>query len=161
MMKIVCAPLDFRSKTGVSADLEVVVYSHPDKQTRGGIGANIRETIARLKLKPTQRAWDFLSIALAVLAADTAVRRNQSPDGWTRELDLQIAVGNRAFWSSHAGLVENILRFLTTDIWRMDFLDGGIQPVPPKSPHLPEEDCVSLLSGGLDSLVGAVDLATR
>ena len=36
-----------------------------------------------------------------------------------------------------------------------------MQPAPPKKPSLPDEHCVSLLSGGLDSLIGAIDLAGR
>jgi 7-cyano-7-deazaguanine synthase in queuosine biosynthesis len=160
-MKIKCAPLDLKFKTGTPAELDVVLYRHADKPNRGAAGANIREALNRLKLKAAPRAWDLLSIALAVVAADTAARRNESPDGWTREIDLQIAIGDSAFWTSQAGLLTDALRFLTTDIWRLTFLDSGIQPVPPKRPNLPSEDCVALLSGGLDSLVGAIDLTAR
>ena len=100
LMKILCAPLDLGFKIGTRADLDVVLYGHPDKPSRGSAGANILEAMRRLQLKPAARAWDILSIALAVTAADTAVRRDQSPDGWTREIDLQVAVGDSAFWSS-------------------------------------------------------------
>jgi hypothetical protein len=34
-----------------------------------------------------------------------------------------------------------------------------MQPAPPRDPVRPREDCVVLLSGGLDSLIGAIDLA--
>src|SRR5450759_4140297 len=98
-MKIKCAPLDLKSKTGTPAELDVVLYTHADKPKRGAAGANIREALNRLKLKAAPRAWDLLSIALAVVAADTAARRNESPDGWTREIDLQIAVGDSAVWT--------------------------------------------------------------
>ncbi|HUE10968.1 MAG TPA: Qat anti-phage system QueC-like protein QatC [Steroidobacteraceae bacterium] len=141
--------------------MDVVLYGHPDKPSRGSAGANIREAVRRLELKPAARAWDILSIALAVIAADTAVRRNESPDGWTRQIDLQVALGDPAFWSSQTLLLTAILRFLTTDIWNLTFLDKGVVPVPPKRAKMPLEDCVSLLSGGLDSLVGALDLTTR
>jgi 7-cyano-7-deazaguanine synthase in queuosine biosynthesis len=160
-MKILCAPLDLGFKIGTSADLEIVLYGHPDTPSRGGAGANIREVVRRLELKPAARAWDILSIALAVIAADTAVRRNKSPDGWTREIDLQVTVGDPAFWSSQSALLIAALRFLTTDIWTIVFLDKGIVPAPPKTAKMPPEDCVSLLSGGLDSLIGALDLTTR
>jgi 7-cyano-7-deazaguanine synthase in queuosine biosynthesis len=33
-------------------------------------------------------------------------------------------------------------------------------PAPPRKPTRPDEDCIILLSGGLDSLVGAIDLAS-
>jgi hypothetical protein len=160
-MRIRCAPLDLGFKIGTRADLDVVLYGHPDTPLRGSAGANIREVVRRLDLKPAARAWDILSIALAVIAADTAVRRNKSPDGWTRQIDLQVAVGDPAFWSSQSPLLTAILRFLTTDIWNLTFLENGLVPAPPKRAKMPPEDCVSLLSGGLDSLIGALDLTTR
>jgi hypothetical protein len=83
-------------------DLEVVLYGHPDSPNRGSAGANIREVFHRLALKPASRAWDLLSIALSIIAADTSVRRNESPDGWTREIELQVAVADSAFWSVHS-----------------------------------------------------------
>lgn len=159
-MKLLCAPLDLGFKTGTARDLEVVLYGHADIQRRAGVGANIREVFKRLELKPDPRAWDFLTIALAVIAADTAVRRDQSPDGWTREIELQIAVADPKFWTAQTPILLEALRFLTTDIWSLSFLPGGISPVPPKKPKMPDEDCVALLSGGLDSLIGVLDLTT-
>ena len=125
------------------------------------IGATALHKLTRHKFIVAPRAWDLLSIALSVIAADTAVSRGTSPDGWTREIDLCIAVSDPSFWASQAGLLESQLRFLTTDIWSFEFVDGGIQPTPPKKGALrPEQDCVCLLSGGLDSLIGAVDLVS-
>lgn len=160
-MKLVCAPLDYDFDGAGKSDLEVILYAHADRKDRGGVGGSLRSVISRLKLKPSPRAWDFLSIALSVIAADTGVSRSKSPDGWTRELDLSIAVADAPFWTSRKELLSNALRFLTTDIWRLEFLDGGIQPAPPKLPTMPAEDCVALLSGGLDSLVGVIDLTAR
>ena len=85
--------------------------------------------------------------------------RNQSPDGWTRELELDIAVTDPAFWTGQAGKLTKALAFLTTDRWTLRFHQGGMQPVRPQNPVRPKDDCVVLLSGGLDSLVGAIDLA--
>lgn len=160
-MKLICAPLDYDFDGAGDSDLEVILYAHADRKDRGGVGGNLRSVISRLKLKPAPRAWDFLSIALSVIAADTGVSRSKSPDGWTRELDLSVAVADAPFWTSRKELLSNALRFLTTDIWRLNFLDGGILPTPPKLPTMPGEDCVALLSGGLDSLVGVIDLTTR
>lgn len=157
-MKVICAPLDFDFDDAGPSDLEVVLYGHADRKDRAGVGGGIRSIISRLKLKPAPRAWDFLSIALSVIAADTGASRSKSPDGWTREIDLSIAVADAQFWSSEKELLTSALRFLTTDIWKLDFLEGGVLPVPAKLPTLPGEDCVALLSGGLDSLVGVIDL---
>lgn len=160
-MNVVCAPLGWNFNLGGGADLEVVLYSQADQRERGAAGANILQVVRKANLLPDPRAWDLLSIALAVIAADTGLRRGISPDGWTREIDLRIAVGDPAFWSAQRGLLEDQLRFLTTDLWSLDFLDGGTRATPPQKPVLPPEDCVSLLSGGLDSLVGAIDLVAR
>ena len=54
-----------------------------------------------------------------------------------------------------------MLAVLTTDRWTLRFVEGGILPQPEKKGIPPAEDCVVLLSGGLDSYIGAIDLAAR
>jgi 7-cyano-7-deazaguanine synthase in queuosine biosynthesis len=98
---------------------------------------------------------------MSVMAADAAGQRDRSPDGWTREFDLEIAVAEPAFWNGSADLLERAMSFLTTDRWRLRFIAGGIAPVTPAQVFRPPETSVILLSGGLDSLVGAIDLAAR
>jgi hypothetical protein len=156
-MKLLCALKDHKFTD--SKDLtEVVLYSRTDRPTRGSAGAAIAEEIADSKLHPAPKAWDFLSLSLAVIAGDLAGHRRKSPDGWTRELDIEVAVADPAFWNSHRDLVGRLLGFLTTDVWNVNFIGGGYSPKPPSKPCLPTEDCVSLLSGGLDSFIGNVDL---
>lgn len=157
-MKIVCAPKEPTTALPSEGDLRVVLYGYADQLADASIGAAVLDAIRRLKIVPAPRAWDFLSIALSVIAADTGVRRNESPDGWTRQLQLQIAVNDPAFWSSQGDLLAQQLRFLTTDLWELEFFDGGELANSPDDPKYPQEDCVSLLSGGLDSLVGTLDL---
>ena len=62
------------------------------------------------------------------------------------------------FWTGQSDLLTRQLKFLTTDIWSLTFLEGGAQPVPKKPAAKPDQDCVVLLSGGLDSLIGTIDL---
>ncbi|HEV2146528.1 MAG TPA: Qat anti-phage system QueC-like protein QatC [Longimicrobiaceae bacterium] len=114
--------------------------------------------VIRRRLDPAPRAWDLLSLALSVITADFAGSRDDSPDGWTREFDLEIAVADPDFWNSQADAISQALAFLTTDRWRLRFHAGGALPAPPDRPIHPEEDSVVLLSGGLDSLVGSIDL---
>ena len=160
-MKVVCAPVDWSFGPDYSADLEVVLFSHADLPERGAAGAGIIRVVKRAKLRADPRAWDLLSLALSVTAADLGVRRHSSPDGWTREINLQVAVSDPSFWGGQCSLLEDQLRFLTTDRWTITFADGGALPSPPSRVVHPDEDCVSLLSGGLDSLVGAIDLVSR
>lgn len=158
-MKLVCAPKGYAFARAGDA-VEVILYGHADRQNRGSAGAAVREKLIREKLHAATRAWDFLSLALSVTAADLAGHRNTSSDGWTRQFELEISVADPAFWNAHLELVKNLLRFLTTDRWQIRFIGGGISPVPDGEPVRPSEDCVTLLSGGLDSFIGNVDLVT-
>ncbi|MEE4201644.1 Qat anti-phage system QueC-like protein QatC [Erythrobacter sp.] len=161
-MKFVCAPEDFAFAE--NDGLNVVLYGQgsPElgkRSARGSAGKAAMSQILRARLNAAPRAWDFLSIALAVVTADVSEWRSESPDGWTRKLDLTIAVIDPEFWNTQARDIEAALQFLSTDRWRLRFVAGGLHPVPPRNPIYPLEDCVALLSGGLDSLVGAIDLA--
>jgi hypothetical protein len=155
-MKLVCAPETFAFPDQADA-LHVVLYGQPGRPDRGSAGALALYDILRGRLEAAGRAWDLLSIALSVVTADLAVLRDRSPDGWTREFDLGVAVADPAFWTTQKSAVEKALAFLTTDRWRVHFLEGGVHPTPPKTPLRPDEDCIVLLSGGLDSLIGAID----
>ena len=158
-MKITCAPQDHKFAAPSSADgLNISLYGRATGPGHGAVGATARDIIQQRGLQPAARAWDLLAIALSVVAADTAILRAASPDGWTRQFDLHVAVGDPVFWTAHRELLIQQLRFLTTDIWNVTFLDASVQPVAPTRPARPRQDSVVLLSGGLDSLMGAVQL---
>jgi 7-cyano-7-deazaguanine synthase in queuosine biosynthesis len=159
-MKIYCAPRDSWDAPK-KTDLNVLLFDVPDKQSEGSIGHSLLQTIERMKLAPAPRAWDLLSIALGVVAADHGCLRRTSPDGWTREIELSVAVSDPKFWSGQALALESALRFLTGDVWQISFTEGGIGPKPPKGAKPRDETLACLLSGGLDSLVGAIDLAAK
>jgi hypothetical protein len=156
-MKILCAPSGFNFRAA-AADLGVVLYKQADIQTLGSVGAAVQDEVASRKLAPSPRAWDLLSIAMAAVATDLAGHRVRSPDGWTREFELTVALADAAFWNTQADLIAQLLNYLTTDRWSLRFIDGGHLPRPPQTPTLPVEERVALLSGGLDSLIGAIDL---
>ena len=100
-----------------------------------------------------------MSLALAAVTVDALVKRSTSPDGWTREFDISVAVSDPDLWSPHASRLGTALSFLTTDIWDITFTSGAEHPLAPKAPRLPATNSVALLSGGLDSLIGAIDLS--
>jgi 7-cyano-7-deazaguanine synthase in queuosine biosynthesis len=157
-MRLACGPdgAELPSDEGV---VRVVLYGQPRGAGEGSAGDAAKAEIQRRRLDPAPRAWDLLSIALSVVTADFAALRDQSPDGWTREIELDIAVADEPFWSGQAQALADALAFLTTDRWTLRFHAGGMLPAPPREPVQPAEDCVVLLSGGLDSLIGAIDLA--
>jgi hypothetical protein len=158
-MRLVCAPADHPDLAGKVRDIGIVLYDQPQRLGQGSAGAAVFNQIRRRGLQPAPKAWDFLSFALSVVAADGGISRAKCVDGWTRSIDLRIAVNDPAFWTGQTALAQKMLRFLTTDIWTLEFTGGGVLPVPPKVLASPAEKCVALLSGGLDSLVGALDLA--
>lgn len=161
-MKITCALSDFDFDSRES-DLDVILYAQTSKnlQGSGSIGGSLKREVQRKRLVPETRAWDFLSIALAVISADSAGHRKRSPDGWTRSFELSISVNDPEFWQDNVFILQNLLAFLTTDRWSLSFIDGGLLPTPPKSPVFPEENCTALLSGGVDSLIGMIDLVAE
>ena len=159
-MRLVCAPKEFDFNAS-DAELNVVLYDQADVPTRGSVGRNISAAFKASGLVPNARAWDLLSIALFAVTADLAGHRNKSPDGWTREFALTLSVIDPVFWSSQSLTIEKLLSYLTTDKWTVTFVDGGYMPPQPRRPALPTEDSVVLLSGGLDSFIGAIDLVAK
>ncbi|WP_083403501.1 Qat anti-phage system QueC-like protein QatC [Curtobacterium sp. MCBA15_016] len=121
-------------------------------------GRAIRESVQRRDLAPDPAAWDFLAIALSVIAADGISHREDSPDGWTREIAIDIAVSDPDAWAPQLPDLNRALGFLTTDRWSLSVRDGGDALDVPLEPHRYDVDAVALLSGGLDSLIGAIDL---
>lgn len=156
-MRLVCGPGLFELPLE-KGDLRVVLYGQPRVPLEASAGEAVKAELRRNGLSPHRRAWDLLSIALSIITADFSVLRDDSADGWTREIELDVAVSDPAFWNTMADEFQQVLAFLTTDRWKLRFHDGGVLPAPPKKIAVLKEDSVVLLSGGLDSLVGAIDL---
>ncbi|MCK9374981.1 MAG: 7-cyano-7-deazaguanine synthase [Syntrophobacterales bacterium] len=160
MTRIFASPdLEHAEAAQAKGCLGLALYhvGHPEL---AGIGHTLpREVKNKLPQPPSMRAWDFLSIALAVYGADRFILRNTSPDGWTRIIALEVEVVEPDPWSAQADQLANVLRFLSGDIWYISFRAGGQGP-PNFQSRLTDRDCTCLFSGGLDSLIGAIDLIT-
>jgi len=155
-MKLVCGPKPFEFDQ-FESDLDVVLFAQSDSKSIACAGQSVAREIRKRKLNPLPKAWDFLSIALSCVCADMAGHRKQSPDGWTREFDLVIAVSDPEFWTTQKETLQTALNFLTTDRWSITFEHGGYYPTPAKHGRVLNGDCISLLSGGMDSLIGLID----
>lgn len=115
--------------------------------------------------KITDAAFDFLQIALAIYTIDQTVSRESNGfQGWSRHLKVYIPVYKLDLWKSVKGLLENYIRFLSGDVWEFEFrqneYDRDIN-VDSNSHIQSNFTHVSLLSGGLDSLVGALDILSQ
>ncbi len=144
-----------------------VVYKN-GKKTRDDIatiGKPVFDAIKRLGVKISDEVMDFLTISLAVTAADTFIVRDDCFDGWTRSINVSVPVNNPAIWHKNKELLEKALQFLSGDVWRFDFKKDGPKPPQPfkavngrRLINLNGLDCVSLFSGGLDSAIGVIDI---
>lgn len=158
-MKVICSQSSDQLAS-LSGDVHrVLLFSRSDDPAIGSIGAAIKEYVDRHHYAPAAMAWDFVAIALSIFAADQLVHRDTSPDGWTREIDLTVSVGDPSFWGSQTDSITAALQLLTTDRWSVRFDSATNSLAIPKEIIRFAETSVSLLSGGMDSLIGATDLA--
>lgn len=110
-------------------------------------------------------ALDFLFFSSVVYVIDKIVPRIGFEDNWTRDIELEIPLSEPGKWIEAKSEVENILSFLSGDHWKLKFSELSTQvyrktrkrAIKKLYPANCEFDGVSLFSGGLDSLVGAID----
>lgn len=166
MIDVICHPDLSRLPPASSATIPVLLYgAHPRTAGSTSIGAPLIPAIRRLAAQVPQVAFDFLSVALAVTAADTFVRRDEAADGWSRHIRLVIPVAHASPWLAVISDLEKALHFLSGDVWTLDVRPGG-QRRPKRQRRgritkLSGRDCVSLFSGGLDSTIGSLDLVAE
>lgn len=168
MNTVFCHP-DMATLPARSANVfPVLLYGISNPNFHASIGNAALPALKRLTKKSTIQSFDFLSIALAVTAADTFVDRGDAPDRWCRNLKLVVALCDPTPWVSVAAELEMALRFLTGDSWSLDFRTGGCHPpeINKRRTKLTIDvpsntDSVALFSGGLDSTIGLFDLLSN
>jgi hypothetical protein len=114
---------------------------------------------------PNQTVLDFLFMATVFYATDKFVGRKAFKDRWTREIKLRIPVYELTKWQTTKEQLDKCMSFLTGDVWEIEFylntspLHRPTERRRPSRRVLPRvhADTVCLFSGGLDSLVGAID----
>lgn len=107
---------------------------------------------------PSEEGYDIISIATLVYLADTRISRSiHAQDSWTREIDLVIPVWCKSKWESCRDILMRMLRFLTGDIWKIEFNQRS-KPYAENTLIKSEEyDAISLFSGGMDSLISTIN----
>ena len=131
----------------------------------GGLSHGLDQLLAqlhRLNIAPSEIALDLLIVAASVYIADTSVSRSSYEDGWTRRITIHLPVSDMEAWQAASDQLGKMLRFLTGDYWSIRFR-GRPEKFQkliknPDGLNLTDFDNVSLFSGGLDSLIGAIDL---
>lgn len=110
-------------------------------------------------------AIDLYYISLMVFYADRKVLRRIQPDAWTRSIFIYMPVLCPEKWNANKHLLESMLRFLTGDCWQFQFRERQLNDYETlrsdvmsrtRDKVTATEFC--MLSGGLDSFIGATDL---
>ncbi len=101
---------------------------------------------------------DLLDIAIALFIADIAIPRGRN-EAWPRDISLKVPVVEIEAWESVSPLLDRLLFDLTRDRICVEFYPTpGLAYRQIHGESGASADCVSMLSGGLDSLAGAVML---
>lgn len=110
-------------------------------------------------------AIDLYYISLMVFYADRKVLRRVQPDSWTRCITVYMPVLCLDKWNANRQLLESMLDFLTGDHWQFNFRERTLnkyetlrKEVIKKSKKKLSTTEFCMLSGGLDSFIGATNL---
>lgn len=98
-------------------------------------------------------ADDLWRISRAVYLVDRRARRHDSPDHWTRTLELSVAILDLDRWPEQVCTrLSEVLGILTGDTWQLSVHPGaGRLDKSPRLFPLHKAAEISLFSGGLDS----------
>ena len=97
-MRFVSGPMNILD-TADEGSTPIVLFSKSSNEAIASAGWAAAREIQRRELEPEPVAWDLLAIALSVVVADGAVKRDQSVDGWTREIDLAVSLSEASRWA--------------------------------------------------------------
>ena len=113
--------------------------------------------------KSPAEAFGLLYLSAIVYAIDRSIDRNvYSIDGWSRVFDVDISLPGYGAFRPVEGEINAMLSFLTGDYWNCHFVgDATVRYLKCKpSTYLDGITQVNLFSGGMDSLIGAIDYMT-
>jgi len=109
-----------------------------------------------------KKSLDILFFAIYVHLIDNLLPRDiLAVDNWQREIRIKVPVSEPLLWNNSKQIIVEALDFLTGDEWNIEFYELSEKYF--LNDELDLEDTIQvenicLLSGGLDSLVGAIDL---
>jgi 7-cyano-7-deazaguanine synthase in queuosine biosynthesis len=155
--------------------MRIDVDVHPTESTNSGFAKVVLECpdigymglldMGFLPLIPLQNqstmSLDLLFLSAVVYSVDKIAARNHTIDAWTRQLKVNIPVENLEQWNSVKEVLQDCLSFLTGDHWTFNFAQLEVSLIRPRTnnptPVVMNPSAVCLFSGGLDSLIGAID----
>jgi hypothetical protein len=106
---------------------------------------------------PSEDGFDILILAALVYLADTRISRSKhAEDSWTREISIELPVFNIEIWAPLGKTFVQMLDFLSGDRWEITFTQRKNRLAENNEP-IAKYDEIALFSGGMDSLIGAVN----
>jgi hypothetical protein len=160
MIKVICTTVARLPAQLGEGERAFTYFKGAKREGVGTIAKGLHGSLKRRGFRPDSATWDFVQFCLAVCATDLCGLRKTSADGWTRTIELSVGLHEPLRWEPWKSELEQLLKVLTGDYWSLIFTDAGMSP--PKGNSVEKtQDCVSLLSGGLDSLIGGIDLVAQ
>lgn len=112
---------------------------------------------------------DLYYLSIAVYFADRIKLRNDSDDGWTREFKIYLPVLSFDQIQPLKSKLEELINYLTGDKWififrkriKLNYQEERIKKGVARAKSKIQPDVFSMLSGGLDSYIGAIDLLEK
>lgn len=130
---------------------EDIVWSSPPGDS--SFHTNLDPHVSLLGDVPTSNR-DAVWLATIVFIADRTLKR---PMDWSRTIDLDVPACEQGPWQSQADAVSKALNRLTSDDWAVSFRPQKRErDDDTDKDRAGDVDLVSLLSGGADSLCGAI-----
>ncbi|MEE6185094.1 Qat anti-phage system QueC-like protein QatC [Bacillus pretiosus] len=126
----------------------------------------LNNNLKNLPKFPSNIGLDMLYVSLFIFGADRIISRELAKDNWSRNIKLNIPVLEKAKWEGSKRLVEEMLTFLSGDIWELEFRERGFTEgesklkakLEGKQSNTIDVETICMFSGGLDSFIGAIDI---
>lgn len=143
----------------ISSEEPRIYVSLDPKDNALAIKNNLYKIMVEKGIKlPSSQVLDLMNLALSVYTADLKIPRKFGKDRWTRRILLHVPVINYVEGKTALPSLVKMLRFLTGDYWEICLRKQKSKPKLSIKNKIQKVSEVSLFSGGLDSLVGAIDL---
>jgi 7-cyano-7-deazaguanine synthase in queuosine biosynthesis len=138
---------------------EIIIRLAASNGTNGNVRIDF-STLVHFASKRPDVTLDLFIISTCVYGVDRLIKRKvNSVDGWSRDMKVTFLVSNPSKWKTTKSELETVLSFLTGDYWEVDFSKSSLSIPQTVTNNLFAENYsqVNLFSGGLDSLIGAID----
>ena len=93
-MKIICSSIDALPKCLPAGSRAFTFLEASSQSDIGRIAYGWHRELENAGYAPSVPVWDFVLFCFAIYAADVAVLRKGSADGWTRQIELEVTLND-------------------------------------------------------------------